>query len=126
MRLVRSLVAIVIGLAFLAATTLVWSIVARAFTPGPLYLVANLAACGVGSLIGGWLTARVARSAPYGHAAALAALVAVISIPSATAAPGPSQPGWYPGAIGLVAVLGVLLGGKLRAAASAPRDGVVA
>jgi hypothetical protein len=122
----RSLVAVAVGLGFMAATTAVWTIVSRALAPGAMYLVLNLSVCGVGAVLGGWLTARVARSSPYGHAAALAAVVAVISIPSATAAPGPSQPAWYPGAIALVAVLGVLLGGKLRAAASLPHDSVVA
>jgi hypothetical protein len=49
----------------------------------------------------------------------MAAVVAVLSITTVTGAPAPSYPGWYPSALGFVAVLGVLLGGKLRAAASA-------
>ena len=114
MRLLRSIVAIGLGLAFMAATTAVWTIVAR----GGAHPFANLAVAGVGAVIGGWLTARVASGFPYAHAAALAALVAVIALPSATGASQASQPGWYPAALALVAVLGVLLGGKLRAAAA--------
>ncbi len=139
MRFLRSIAAIVIGLGFMAATTKVWMIVANAtLLPGgsevakpsavrmATYLYMNLVVCGVGAVLGGWLTARIAPSSPYAHAAALAALVAIISIPSATGAPAPAHPGWYPAAIGLVAVLGVLLGGKLRAAAASADGPVVA
>jgi hypothetical protein len=140
MRFLRSIVAIALGLGFMAATTAVWMIVANAtLVPGgpaaaarpssmkmATYLYVNLVVSGVGAVLGGWLCARFAPSAPYGHAAALAALVAVISVPSATGAPGPAHPGWYPAALGLIAVLGVLLGGKLRAAAASADDTVVA
>jgi hypothetical protein len=120
MRLLRSIVAIGIGLAFMAATTTVWAIVAK----GAANPYANLAVTGVGAVIGGWLTARAAPGFPYAHAAALAALVAVIALPSATGPPLASQPGWYPAAIALIAVLGVLLGGKLRAAAASAEGSV--
>jgi hypothetical protein len=138
MRFLRSLAAIVIGLGFMAATTAVWTIVANATLlaggaaarPSGVrmaaYLYVNLLVCGVGAILGGWLAARIAPSSPYAHAAALAAIVAVISLPSATGAPAPAHPGWYPAALGLVAVLGVLLGGKLRAAAAAAEGPVVA
>lgn len=114
MHVLRSIIAIVIGLGFMAATTAVWAIVARGGA-SPYF---NLAAAGVGAVIGGWLAARAAPGSPYAHAAALAAIVAVIVLPSATAAPRATQPGWYAAALALVAVLGVLLGGKLRAAAA--------
>ncbi len=84
------------------------------------FLYLNLAFCGMGGIFGGWLAARVAPSAPYAHAAAMAAIVAVLSIDAATAMPTPGQPGWYPSVLGVVAVTGVLLGGKLRAAAASP------
>jgi hypothetical protein len=114
MRVLRSIVAIGIGLGFMAATTAVWTIVATAGA----HPVATLAVAAGGAIIGGWLAARVAPGSPYAHAAALAALVAVIALPSATGVPQASQPGWYPAVLALVAVLGVLLGGKLRAAAA--------
>jgi hypothetical protein len=114
MRPLRTTAAIVMGLAFMAATTAVWTIVGK----GGAHPYANLAVTGVGAVIGGWLTARTAPGSPYAHAAALAAIIAVIALPTSTGAPAASQPGWYPAAIGLIAVLGVLLGGKLRAAAA--------
>lgn len=131
MRFVRSVAAIILGLGFMAATTTVGMLVASvAFgetrkgitppTPPAGYFYVSLIVLGMGSVVGGWLAARMASFAPYGHAAAMAAIVAVLSIEVATGAPLPGQPGWYPSAIGLVAVVGILLGGKLRAAASAP------
>jgi hypothetical protein len=114
MRILRSVASIVIGLGFLAATTRVVALVGGA----NVYL--SLFAGVVGAVLAGWLTARLAPSSPYAHAATLAVIVAVISVPSSTGAPAASQPSWYPAAIGLTAVLGILLGGKLRAAAAAP------
>ena len=139
MRVLRSIAAIVIGLGFMAATTAVWTIVANAaLLPGgagvakasavrmAAYLYVNLAVCGAGAVLGGWLTARIAPSSPYGHSAVLAAIVAVVSVPSATGPAAPYEPQWYPAALGLIAVLGVLLGGKLRAAAASADGPVVA
>lgn len=139
MRVLRSIAAIVIGLGFMAATTAVWMIVADAtLLPGgpdiakpsavrtATFLYVNLVVCGVGAVLGGWLAARIAPSSPYAHAAALAAIVAVIAIPSVTGPPASVHPSWYPAALGLIAVLGVLLGGKLRAAAASADGPVVA
>jgi hypothetical protein len=114
MRLLRSIVAIAIGLGFMAATTAVWTIISR----GGAHPYANLAVAAMGGVISGWLAARVAPGSPYAHAAALAAFVAVVALPSATGGSRGAQPGWYPAALALLAVLGVLLGGKLRAAAA--------
>jgi hypothetical protein len=131
MRILRSVAAIAVGLGFMAATVRTGTLVASgliggapgAGNPSPIatatYLYVNLAICGIGAILGGWLAARVASFAPYGHAAVMAAVVAVLSITTVTGAPAPSYPGWYPSALGFVAVLGVLLGGKVRAAASA-------
>ena len=132
MRLIRSIAAIAVGLGFMSATTTVGMLITSvAFDdtrkgisapapPGAFFYV-SLIVLGVGAIIGGWLAARIATFAPYGHAAAMAAIVAVVSLELATGAPAPGQPGWYPSALGFVAVLGILLGGKLRAAAaSAP------
>jgi hypothetical protein len=133
MRVVRSLAAIILGLGFMAATTTVGTLVASvAFgetrkgitppTPPTGYFYVSLIVLGMGSVVGGWLAARMASFAPYGHAAGMAAIVAVLSIEVATGTPSPGQPGWYPSATGLVAVVGILLGGKLRAAANAPAE----
>ena len=132
MRIIRSVAAVLAGLGFMAATATVGMLVAslalgretpevrltpRAFST---FLFLYVVFCGLGGIFGGWLTARIGASAPYAHAAALAAVVAVLSIEVALAMPTPGQPGWYPSLLGIVAVTGVLLGGKLRAAASAP------
>jgi hypothetical protein len=126
MRLMRSVAAIIAGLGFMAATVTVGTLAASSVlgtgaAPGialTLALCANLLICGVGAVLGGWLAACIASYAPYAHAAAMAAIVAVLSVLTATGGPAQEQPGWYPSALGLVAVIGVLLGGKLRAAAS--------
>ena len=139
MRIMRSVAAIAVGLGFMAATVTVGILVASALIGGgepadgksfaaavALYLYVNLVICGIGAILGGWLAARIASFAPYGHAAVMAAIVAVLSITTATGAPAPAHPGWYPSVLGLVAVLGVLLGGKRRAAAASPAGPVVA
>ena len=131
MRFIRSIAAIVAGLGFMSATTTVGTLLASVMfgdsqdgisvPASPVgYFYVSLVVLGIGAVIGGWLAARIATFAPYGHAAAMAAIVAVLSIEVATGPPSPGQPGWYPSAIGLVSVVGILLGGKLRAAASAP------
>ena len=131
MRVMRSVAAIVAGLGFMAATVTVGTLVgssvlgAGAGGAGPSGVVlatslyANLVIGAVGGVLGGWLAARIASYAPYGHAAAMAAIVAVLSITTAAGMPAADYPYWYPSALGLVAVVGILLGGKLRAAASA-------
>jgi hypothetical protein len=131
MRILRSVAAIAVGLGFMAATVTVGTLVASALIgdgamPLAAYLSVNLAACGIGAILGGWLAARIASFAPYGHAAVMAAIVAVLSITTAPGAPATAYPGWYPSVLGLVAVLGVLLGGKLRAAAASGAGPVVA
>jgi len=133
MRIIRSIAAVLAGLGFMAATATVGMLVSSLalhrdnpevrLTPTAfsVFLYLNLVFYGIGGILGGWLAARIGSTAPYGHAAAMAAIVAVLAINAATAMPTPGQPGWYPSALGLVAVTGVLLGGKLRAAAaSAP------
>jgi MFS family permease len=132
MRIIRSVAAVLAGLGFMAATATIGMLVASLalgretpevrLTPTAFstFLFLYVVFCGLGGVFGGWLTARIGASAPYAHAAALAAVVAVLSIEVALAMPTPGQPGWYPSLLGIVAVTGVLLGGKLRAAASAP------
>jgi hypothetical protein len=52
--------------------------------------------------------------------------VAALSLQSVVAGPAGPQPGWYPVATGIIGVGGILLGGKLRAAAAAADGHVVA
>ena len=132
MRIIRSIIAVGAGLGFMAATVTVGTLLGSVILggdssdgrPSPsavgVSLAANLAVCAIGALMGGWLAARIATYAPYAHAAAMAAIVAVFSISTATGPPAPGYPGWYPSTLAMVAVFGVLLGGKLRAAAAVP------
>jgi hypothetical protein len=139
MRIIRSVAAIAGGLGFMAATVTVGTLLASAILGNPTsadgkhseavstaYIVVSLLICGIGALLGGWLAARIASCAPYAHASVMAAIVALLSVTTATGAPAAGQPDWYPSALGLVAVFGILLGGKLRAAAAAGGGTVVA
>lgn len=112
MRMLRSAASIAAGLGFLTSTRIVAASVGLP--------AANLTIGAFGAVLAGWLTARIAGFAPYGHATALAAVVAVLSIVSASNDTAVPQPAWYPAAAGIVVVVGVLLGGKLRAAAARP------
>ena len=107
MRVLRSIAAVVCGLGFMAATVTVGTLVASALigTPQPVgsrpaatvplaYLVVNLAICAVGAVLGGWLAARIATFAPYAHASVMAAVVAVLSVTTATGVPDAGHPGW--------------------------------
>ncbi|MEO8077401.1 MAG: hypothetical protein ABI818_13810 [Acidobacteriota bacterium] len=141
MRILRSVAAIVAGFGFMVLTVIVGTIVGTTlFIPGGMraassgqpsalpiaYLAVNLLIGAIGAVLGGWLAARFAAFAPYGHAAVLAAVVAALSVQSVVAGPAGAQPGWYPVATGLIGVGGILLGGKLRAAAATTDGHVVA
>jgi len=78
----------------------------------PAYLAANLAISLAAAVAGGWLTAKLAPTAPFAHTLALAAVTLVMSVGSMPA-PQPGQPAWYGWAIAVLGVAGVLLGGWL-------------
>ncbi len=136
----RSVAAVLVGFGFMAATVMAGTIIAtQLFIPGgmraaaagaapaavpPLYLAANLALSFIGAVFGGWLAARIGDRAPMAHAAALAALTALLAIISASQTVAGPQPSWYAAVVGTIGVVGVLAGGKLRSAAADP--GVVA
>lgn len=143
MRILRSVVAIVAGFWFMATTVWVGTLVAaRVLMPDDIYngtipatlpaayLAALLAVSALGSLMGGWLAARIAPFAPFAHACVLAAISAAMSVNLLIKPPDVSQLGpqlwWYAVANSVIGALGVLLGGKLRAAAAAARGPVVA
>ncbi len=137
MRVLRSVAAIAAGLGFMSATVTMGALVSSALTGGEpaanqpsvesaAHLYINLVVCGIGAILGGWLSARIAAFAPYGHAAVMAAIVGAVAIRTVTGVPAAGYPDWYPTALGLIAVSGVLLGGKLRAAAASAAGPVVA
>jgi hypothetical protein len=141
MQALRSIVAIVAGFGFMASTAKVGTILAAAlFIPGgagsfaagavpaslPVaYFAANIATSFLGAVFGGWLAARIGAWAPLAHAVALAVLTAVLSVALAFQASS-AQPGWYAILVGIIGVGGILLGGKLRAAAASSSGAVVA
>jgi hypothetical protein len=135
----RSIAAVIAGFGFMAATVMVGTILATAlFLPAgvggtapaaavPVGLLgAGLVTTFLGAVFGGWLAARIGTAAPMAHAAALAALTAVLAVVSVYGPQGAGQPSWYPMATGAIGVAGVLLGGKLRAAAASGAAAVVA
>jgi hypothetical protein len=138
----RSIAAVVAGFGFMASTAMVGTMLAAAFfVPGgagslttgavpaslpAAYFAANMATSFLGAVFGGWLAARIGAWAPFAHAAALAVLTAVLSVASIFQAPAGAQPGWYAIVVGIIGVGGVLLGGKLRAAAASSSGAVVA
>jgi hypothetical protein len=138
MQLLRSVAAIIAGFGFMVSTVMVGGIVTTGLfgagdltsTPGGARVIFQLAAGvalnAVGALMGGWLAARIAARAPLAHAAALAVLTGVLAAIAGIRAAAGAQPAWYPVVMGIAAVTGVLLGGKLRAAAAGPdgRDSV--
>ena len=83
------------------------------------YLIANLTLSVLAAMLGGWLTAGIAQSAPLIHVLVLAAFVFCMGVVSARQAGGkgnrPGQPGWYPWTITMIGTAGVLIGGMLRA-----------
>ena len=82
-------------------------------TPSKNYLYANLAISLVAAIVAGWIAARMAPSAPFLHAAALAVLVAAMSTLTSRTQKSQyaRQPYWYPRTIAILGVIGVLIGG---------------
>lgn len=130
MQPLRSIAAVVAGFGFMASSVMVGTMLATALfvssdaaAPDPLpvvYLAANLVTNLLAAVFGGWLAARIGTSAPFGHAVALAAITALLSIGAVVQAPAAGQPAWYAAVVGIIGVAGVLAGGRLRAAAAAP------
>jgi hypothetical protein len=138
MKAVRSLAAILAGFWFMVFTVKIGTIVGSAlFLPGGLaapppsafpapLLAILLLVSALGGVFGGWLAARIAPVAPFGHAVVLAIAVGLLLFGVMAGASAQPQPRWYPAAAGLMGVAGVLLGGKLRASAAATAGHVVA
>ena len=82
----------------------------------PEYFAANLVMSGMGAMLGGWVTARLAPSAELAHVLALAALMILMSLPGLLGY-GESQmdqPTWYIYALPVFGVGAAILGGWLR------------
>lgn len=113
MKWLRSLVAVIAGFGFMMFS---------GFVAGGLStLVGKLMVGALGAVIAGWMVARLATYAPFGHAVVLASVVAAASM-SLIGSAGPA--GWYPITAAIISVLGVLAGGWIRAAADHARGTV--
>ena len=126
--MLRSVAALFAGFVAMTAVVIIGAIVATAlFIPGglasmrtptamtltPSYLVANIVVSFFAALLGGWITAGVARHSHGIHAATLAAIVLVLGVVQATASVE-GQPRWYGSVIPLIGMMGVLAGGAVR------------
>jgi hypothetical protein len=122
-RPLRSLTAVVAGFGFMTTAVMIgtrltgWLLGAAGL--GGALVAAGLIVAGLAALMGGWIAGRIAGYAPLQHAAALAALLAVLTTMMMAGDLPPGTPGWYPAAAGAVGVAGVLVGGWLRSAAAA-------
>lgn len=121
MSALRSVAAVVMGLAFMLTFAGLVAPVLAAFAGVPGFLAANAMA----AVIGGWLAARIAGRAELAHAVALAVVIAIGTILAASVEPPVPQPVWYVPVAGLVGVTGVLIGGWLRGAAAEARRSVI-
>lgn len=121
--MLKSIASVITGYLAMAAVVMIGTIAAAAaMIPGGLaaaralegqpprnYLYANLALSIVAGVLGGWVTARMAPGSPLAHAAALAALMLVMSVVSAKSQ-ARKQPSWYPWTIAAIGIAGVLIG----------------
>jgi putative membrane protein (TIGR04086 family) len=96
----RSLVAVLAGFLSMAVIVIALTLLCVKFIhlnsghPTPLYLTLNVLYCLAAALLGGLITAKIARRSPLAHGLALALLMFVLGVLSYTTHP-PGQPLWY-------------------------------
>ncbi len=122
MRIVRSLLAVLCG--FVVFFTMVRMMAAfagngpdtsGAYVNGPVmhYLVVSLIWTVAGAMLAGYVTARVAGSHEFPHAAALGLLMVLLSFLSMRQQ-GISQPGWYQTTVAGCGPISAMLGAAVR------------
>jgi hypothetical protein len=120
----RSVLAVVVGLAAMAITVIVATVLSVRLlypeaepghhpAPTAAWLAVNFAYSLAAAVLGGWLAAYLAPRAPFPHAVALAVVAIAMALPGILGGGSPGQPDWYPPVMAAVAVVGILLGGKL-------------
>jgi hypothetical protein len=113
MRIARSLVAVLAGFGFLMFA---------GFVAGGLSTtIAKLLIAALSAFMAGWMTARLAEFSPMGHATVLALFAAAASF---SLIAGGNTGGWYATISTVISVIGILLGGWIRAAADRARGTV--
>lgn len=117
--IVRSILAVAVGYAVIAALVMIGTVgAAAAFgassaaAASPGYLAASLVLGFFAAVAGGWTCAALAVARVREHTAALAALLVLLML--TMLAVGAPQPAWYLGLVALSGVAGVLAGGLLR------------
>lgn len=116
----RSAAAIVAGLGFMLAGSMIGaSVMGAVLGASGAYVAASFVTSASVAILGGWLTARIAGRSPMGHAIALAAVFGVLTVIAVTSVHVPGQPAWYGPTVGAIGVAGILVGGWLRSAAAA-------
>lgn len=91
-------------------------------TPTPTYLVLTIAGSAAAAFAGAWLAGLIALRNPMAHAAILAAIIVLLSLPG-IADPPAGLPGWYPLTATLAAVAGALAAGRRRTRSVTGTDG---
>ena len=116
MRVLRSIAAVVAGLAVCFVLVMVSIAAAMAAfglrmgdVPSRAYLVTNLSVSFVAAILGGFVCARVARARELVHGAAAAAVLVALSFVSGGDA-GTHQPRWYLPVVTVLSVCGILVG----------------
>ena len=110
MKIVRSLAAVAVGYAVMAA-------IIRYFAPAPAegmkYFLLSATCIAAASMFGGLATALVADGHELAHAAGLGFVMIVMSVVSMRRA-GETVPGWYETSIAACGPMAALLGAALR------------
>jgi hypothetical protein len=120
--MLRSVVAVVAGLGFVL--TAMWigggllGVVLHQLGLMRVAVAAILVVSTLAAIMGGWITARLAGRGEMLHAAALAAVMAVMTLRVMLGDRPEGQPGWYAPTVGALGVAGMLAGGWLRASAA--------
>ena len=122
----RSVMAVLAGLAAMTVVVIVATVLfgqllypdadpAGRQTPTGAWLAVNFAYSLAAAALGGWLAGYLAPRAPFIHAIALAILAVAIALPGILGGGSPGQPAWYPATMAALAVVGILLGGRIAA-----------
>jgi hypothetical protein len=109
-KIVRSLAAVAVGYAVMAA-------IIRYFAPAPSegmnYFLLSATCIAAASMFGGFATALIADGHEFAHAAGLGFIMVAMSIVSMRRA-GEATPGWYETSIAACGPMAALLGAALR------------
>ena len=125
--MLRSVLAVLAGLAIMFVAVMVGNLVAAAAllgdgamtggaTAAPLpgaYLVANLGISLAAALLGGYTTARMIGRRSLPQVLVLAGLIALLGLVSAFGPASAGQPRWYAWVLPVIGVVGVLAGGHI-------------